>query len=95
MLRNQYECVHFSFSYILTAKSQVRLYSTSHRDIKPPSFDDYRWSHKKDPTRATDNEKQMTYHYLVTGGSFIDFFFQFQLKIHAQMDLFDVDSIFD
>jgi len=53
---------------IVGATSQVRLYSTSHRDVKPPSFDDYRWSHKKDPTRATDNEKQMTYHYLVTGG---------------------------
>lgn len=66
MLRNQY--ILYVNYYFLTATSQVRLYSTSHRDVKPPSFDDYRWSHKKDPTRATDNEKQMTYHYLVTGG---------------------------
>lgn len=56
---------------ILTVASQVRLYSTSHRDIKPPtSFDTYRWDHKKDPTRATTNEKQMTHFYLVTGGLF-------------------------
>ncbi|XP_031627762.1 cytochrome b-c1 complex subunit Rieske, mitochondrial-like [Contarinia nasturtii] len=50
------------------ARKQVRLYSMSHRDIKVPSFDEYRWSHKKNPARATDNEKQMTYHYLIVGG---------------------------
>ncbi|XP_055298529.1 cytochrome b-c1 complex subunit Rieske, mitochondrial isoform X2 [Sitodiplosis mosellana] len=50
------------------AASQVRLYSTSHRDVKVPSFDAYRWDHKKDATRATNNEKQMSYHYLITGG---------------------------
>lgn len=53
-----------------TGTTQVRLYSKSHRDIKPPSFDEHRWSHKKDPTCATGNEKQMTYHYLITGGEF-------------------------
>lgn len=60
------------FYCILTAASQVRLYSTSYRDVgKPPSFDAYRWDHKKDPTRSTDNEKQMTYHYLIIGGLYM------------------------
>lgn len=71
------------FSYILTGPSQVRLYSTSHRDIKPPSFDAYRWDHKKDATRTSDNEKQMTYHYLVTGGEFT-VFVNFQLNCQMQ-----------
>lgn len=56
------------FDIILTGPSQVRLYSTTRRDVKAPSFEAYRWKHKKDPARSTDNEKQMNYHYLAMGG---------------------------
>lgn len=73
------------FYFILTGPSQVRFYSknekshldatttlTSHQDtMKVPSFDEYRWDHRKDPTSRANNEKQMTYHYLVTAGLYM------------------------
>lgn len=55
------------FYRILTVSSQVREYTSSHRDLTPTDSH-YRWSSKKDAARQTNNEKQMTYHYLVTGG---------------------------
>lgn len=65
----------FFLVLILTGKGQVRFYADDHSvkrveryEAKPPSFDDYRWKHKKDATRSTNNETQQNYHYLVMGG---------------------------
>lgn len=72
------KCSHWHIDIILTGSGQVRFYAsdldikrTERYEAKPPSFDEYRWKHKKDATRSIDNEKQMNYHYLVMGGELL------------------------
>lgn len=72
---NTYVCMKERLNVIILSHFlTVCSYSTPIRDIGPKESP-YRLADKKNPSQDTNNEKRMTYHYLVTGGLFnlIDF----------------------